>query len=136
VHADEDKKLRDAIEAKNEADSLIYSLEKLVKDNEGKIEESEKQAIESEIANLRKAMEGGDADAIRAAKSKLEQASHKFAERIYRDTAQQQQQQPDGGPQQGAGAQSSARQDDGSADRKSDDNVVDADYEVVDDDKK
>ncbi|HSV96494.1 MAG TPA: molecular chaperone DnaK [Spirochaetota bacterium] len=133
VHADEDKRLRDTIEAKNEADSLIYSLEKLVKDNEGKIEDSEKQAIESEIANLRKAMEGSDAGAIRAAKSKLEQASHKFAERIYRDTAQQ---QTEGGPKQGAGADSSARQEAGNAEGKTEDNVVDADYEVVDDDKK
>ena len=132
VHADEDKKLRDAIEAKNEADSLIYSLEKLIKDNEGKIEDSEKQAIESEITNLRKAMEGGDAGAIRAAKSKLEQASHKFAERIYRDTAQQ---QAAGGAE--PGAQSSAQQEEaGSGAARGDDNVVDADYEVVDDDKK
>jgi molecular chaperone DnaK len=134
VHADEDKKLRESIEARNEADSLIYSLEKLIKDNEGKIEDSEKQAIESEIAGLRKAMEGGDADAIRAAKSKLEQASHKFAERIYRESAQQQ--QADGGSQQDAGAKSSGRQNAGGGESKADDNVVDADYEVVDDDKK
>ncbi len=134
VHADEDKKLRESIEARNEADSLIYSLEKLIKDNEGKIEDPEKQAIESEIAGLRKAMEGGDADAIRAAKSKLEQASHKFAERIYRESAQQQ--QADGGSQQDAGAKSSGRQNAGGGESKADDNVVDADYEVVDDDKK
>ncbi len=132
LHADEDKKFRDTVEAKNEADSLIYSLEKLIKENEGKIEASEKQEIETEIANLRKAMEGSDSGAIRAAKSRLEQASHKFAERIYRDSAQQ---QTAGGAQQGA--QSSAEHAEaGSGASKSEDNVVDADFEVVDDDKK
>jgi len=127
THADEDKKLRAVIEARNESDTLIYSIEKMIKDNESKIEAGERQAIENAIAELRKAMESEDAEVIRQAKSSLEQASHKFAERIYQESAQQQGGPAPGGPeQQGQGAQ-----DQGAGQQE---NVYDADYEVVDDD--
>lgn len=127
THADEDKKLREVIEARNESDTLIYSIEKMIKDNESKIEAGERQAIENAIAELRKAMESEDAEVIRQAKSSLEQASHKFAERIYQESAQQQGGPAPGGPeQQGQGAQ-----DQGAGQQE---NVYDADYEVVDDD--
>jgi molecular chaperone DnaK len=124
AHAEEDKKLRQIVEARNEADSLIYSIEKMMKDNAGKLDDAEKKRIESEIENLRKAMQSDDINAIRAAKSKLEQASHSFAERIYKDASSAQQQS------QGGGAQSQERNTSGG------ENVYDADYEVVDDDKK
>ncbi len=130
LHATEDKQLREKIEAKNEADTLIYSLEKLLRENEAKVDASEKQTIESEIANLRTAMESDDINAIRAAKSRLEQASHKFAERIYQESA----------AQYANADKASASQTSDSAQQQSsasgDDKVVDADYEVVDDDKK
>jgi molecular chaperone DnaK len=129
VHAEEDKKVREKVEAKNEADSLIYSIEKMMRENEGKVDQAEKQGIESAIANLRKAMETEDVAAIKSAKSQLEQASHKFAERIYRESASQ---QAGAGPQQGA--QESAKQQEAPA--GDGEKVVDADYEVVDDDKK
>ncbi|HDP80801.1 MAG TPA: molecular chaperone DnaK, partial [Spirochaetes bacterium] len=129
-HAAEDKQLREKVEVRNEADTLIYSLEKLVRDNEGKIEPAEKQNIENEINNLRSVMESGDVEAIRAAKTKLEQASHQFAERIYKDAASQQ-----AGPAPGAES-APGGQEEAAAGEKKDDNVVDADYEVVDDDKK
>ncbi|TFH42803.1 MAG: molecular chaperone DnaK, partial [Chrysiogenales bacterium] len=132
-HSAEDKRAREIIESRNEADTLIYSLEKLLRDSADKVEPSEKEAIESEIANLKKAMESDSVEGIREAKSKLEQASHKFAERIYQQQAQQQAQQP--GPQpeareEGAG---SGGEDGGSGGGEK---VYDADYEVVDDDKK
>ncbi len=123
-HAEEDRKLRQLVEARNESDALIYSIEKMMKDNAGKIEDAEKKRIESEIENLRKAMQSDDVNAIRTAKSKLEQASHSFAERIYKDASAAQQQSQSGGAQtqenRAAGGE----------------NVYDADYEVVDDDKK
>ena len=89
-HSAEDKKARELIEAQNEADSFIYSLEKLLKENGDKVEPAEKEAIEAEMANLRKAMETDDVTAIKEAKGRLEQASHKFAERMYQQHAQQQ----------------------------------------------
>jgi len=133
IHAEEDKKLRESVEAKNEADSLIYSIEKLLRENEGKVEASEKQAIEGEIANLRKAVESGDLNAIKSAKSRLEQASHKFAERIYRESASQ---QAGAGTGQGPQGQASPGREEKASSSAGGDNVVDADYEVVDDDKK
>jgi len=127
-HSAEDKKTRELIEARNEADSFIYSLEKMLKENADKVEPAEKQAIETEIAALRSAMESDSVSAIKEAKGRLEQASHKFAERMYQQHAQQHagQQQPgadrgtEEGPKGGPGGEK----------------VYDADYEVVDDDKK
>jgi molecular chaperone DnaK len=131
-HADEDKKVRAKIELKNEADSMIYSIEKLIRENEAKIEAAERQQIESEIANLRKALETDDDDAIRSGKSRLEQATHKFAERIYKEGAAQQQQQGGAGPEASQQRESGAKGGSNAKDEK----VVDADFEVVDDDKK
>jgi molecular chaperone DnaK len=133
-HADEDRKAKDLVQAKNEADTIIYSLEKMIKDNEGKINASEKQNIESEMSNLRTALESNDIDTIRTAKGKLEQVSHKFAERIYKESAQSANTDANtgGGATNAnkAGAESS-EPDNKNAGQK----VYDADYEVVDDDK-
>ncbi|HPB83359.1 MAG TPA: molecular chaperone DnaK, partial [Spirochaetota bacterium] len=129
THADEDKKLREAIEARNESDTLIYSIEKMMKDNDSKIEAGERQAIESAVAELKKAMESDDVNAIRQAKGNLEQASHKFAERIYQESAQQQGGPAQGGPEQQHGQGAQEQQGAGRQE-----NVYDADYEVVDDD--
>ncbi len=128
AHAAEDKKLREVIELRNECDTLIYSIEKMIRENEAKLEASERQNIETEIANLKKAMESEDAGVIREAKTKLEQASHKFAERIYQESAAQQggQEGPDSGGQAGGASSQGGQQE----------KVYDADYEVVDDDNK
>ena len=133
AHAEEDKKAREIIEIKNESDTLIYSLEKLMKENEDKLDAAEKQQIETEIANLRKALEGENLSEIQEAKGKVEQASHKFAERMYSETAQQYSQAQGEGE---AGDQSGPEgaQEQGSA--GGGENVYDADYEVVDDEKK
>jgi len=123
LHAEEDRKARQLVEARNEADALIYSLEKLIRENEGKIDANEKASIEAEIENVRKAMESTDINVIRDAKAKLERASHSFAERLYKQGAEQyaQSQQPETGKQEST---------------QSGEKVYDADYEVVDDDKK
>jgi molecular chaperone DnaK len=127
LHADEDKKVKEVIEAKNESDSLIYSIEKMMRDNEAKIEAGEKDTINAAIAKLKTAMEGSNVEAIRLAKTELEQASHQFAERIYQDaSAQQPGSTENPGPSAG---------DDASDSAAGKDKVYDADYEVVDEDK-
>jgi len=123
LHAEEDKKAKEVIEVKNESDSLIYSIEKMMKENESKIESGEKDAINSAIAKLRTAMEGNQVESIRQAKSELEQASHQFAQRIY--------QQSQGNEQT---AQEEPMGEHGSSNGK--EKVYDADFEVVDEDKK
>lgn len=128
-HSAEDKKARELIEARNEADSIIYALEKMLRENADKVEPSEKSAIESAIAELRKAMESDSIAAIRDAKTKVEQASHRFAERIYQQHAQK----SGAGAGRGEGA-SAGGEESGSG--KTGEKVYDADYEVVDDDKK
>jgi molecular chaperone DnaK len=127
-HSAEDKKARELIEERNTADSLIYSLEKLIRENADKMEAAEKEKIESEIANLKKALETDNVSSIREAKGRLEQVSHKFAERMYQQSAQQYSQS-----QAGAAKQSNP-EDKNTA--QGGEKVYDADYEVVDDDKK
>jgi molecular chaperone DnaK len=131
-NAEKDKQERELVEAKNESDTLVYSMEKMVKDNEDKLEASEKQSIESAIEELKKAMEGNDLNAIRTAKSNLEQASHAFAQRVYQDASQQQAGQP-GAEEAGGAGQGPA---DESAGGEGEEKVYDADYEVVDDEEK
>jgi molecular chaperone DnaK len=132
THADEDKKARELIEVKNESDNFIYSLEKMIIDNKDKIEDAEKGKIETEIANLKKALEGNEINAIKEAKTKLEQTSHGFAEKIYKETAAQQQA---GSTQQPGGSETAQAQDKGTEKKEGNEKVYDADYEVVDEDK-
>jgi molecular chaperone DnaK len=82
-HADEDKKKRELIEARNQADSLVYTTEKSLKEHGDKIDAAEKQKIEDAAAALKKVMEGSDAEAIKKASDELMQASHKLAEAVY-----------------------------------------------------
>ena len=116
AHAEEDKKHKDEIEVRNQVDSLAYSTEQTLKDLGDKVPADQKKAAEDAVAEAKKALDGTDVDAIRAAGDKLQEVGHKLAEVVYSAT------QEDAAA--GAGAQG------GSAD-----DVVDADYEVVDDDK-
>jgi len=127
LHSEEDKKQKELIESRNESDTLIYSIEKMIRENEAKLEAGEKDKINSSISRLRTAMEGSSIESIRQAKSELETASHQFAQRIYQEASQQQQQQ------QGANQHQEGAQGGGESSGK--DKVYDADYEVVDDDK-
>lgn len=130
THAEEDKKFKEKIEVRNSADSLAYSLEKMLSENGDKIDASERAQLEAEIANVKKALEKDDLEEIKAAKTKLETLSHSFAEKMYQQSAQQQ-----GGPNpdQAAGGNSYAGSEEKTADGQK---VYDADYEVVDEDKK
>lgn len=122
LHAGEDKKKRELIEAKNQADSLVYSTEKSLKDNADKIDDETKAAIESALEELKKVMEGDDVEAINKAVEALSQASHKLAEAMYAE----------------AQAEAGAAGEEGGATQEpaADDDVVDAEFEEVDDEKK
>ncbi len=117
MHAEEDKKKRELIDARNMADSLIYSTEKSIKEVGDKLDQSTKGDIEQAITNLKQAMEGDDTGEIKRLTEELTQASHKLAEAMYTRATQQE-------AQAGAGAGSSA----GSS---GDEDVVDADFEEV-----
>jgi molecular chaperone DnaK len=123
AHADEDKKKREAIEARNHADSMIYSTEKSLKEFGDKIDAVEKGNIENKITDLKKMMEGEDAEAIKKATDELAQVAHKLAEAMYAKTQ----------PGEGEAAQG-AEQAGPSANK--DEKVVDADFEEVKDEKK
>ena len=120
-HAEEDKKHKDEIEVRNQTDSLCYSTEQTLKDLGDKVPADQRKNVQDAVDGAKKALEGTDIDAIMAAGEKLQEDSHKLAEVVYSNT----QEQTAGG---NAGASNAGS---GSAD-----DVVDADYEVVDDDKK
>ncbi len=125
THADEDKKRREVIDRRNEADQLIYSTEKSLAEHGDKLTDADKKGVEDAIAALKEALEGTDDAAIAQATTALQQASHKLAEQMYKD-AQAQQAQGEPAPE-GAADQPPGGGDAG---------AVDADFKVVDDDKK
>lgn len=133
AYAAEDKRRREVVELRNQADQLIYSVEKLIRDNRDKIPADEVTRAEQEIASTRKAMESDNPETIRAAIDSLARASHRISEVLYRQAGAQQssQSQPGSGYEgysQGGGSASSGKGN------GPDEEVIDA--EVVDDDKK
>ena len=121
-HAEEDKKKKELIEARNQADAMSYSVEKNIKEFGDKVDASEKAKIEDAIARVKKAIEGDDINAIKSAQDELTNASHKLAEAMYsKSTAQQAGAGPQAGPNTGAQAGAG----------KKDEDVVDADFEEV-----
>ncbi len=128
AHAEEDRKRRELIEARNQADTLIYSTEKNLQELGDKIDQATKDNINEKIQALRKAMEGDDVNAIKRAQDELMQAAHKVAEMMY------QQAQAGAGAGGAAGAQASGGATTGStgdSKKGGDDDVVDADFEEV-----
>jgi molecular chaperone DnaK len=96
-HAEEDRKRREEIEAKNRLDSLIYASEKTYNENKTKLSGAETSAFESALADAKKALEAGGASAMNDAAERLQQASHKLAEAMYRGASE-----PSAGPSAGA----------------------------------
>jgi len=120
LHAEEDKKKRELVDARNMADSLIYSSEKSIKELGDKVDASTKSDVDRVVEKLKKAMEGDDAQEIKRLSDELTQTSHKIAEMMYSRASQQQAQGgAGGGGPHGGGAS------------KKDDDVVDADFEEV-----
>ena len=111
-HAEEDKKQKEEVEARNQTDSLCYSTEQTLNELGDKVSGDLKSKAESAIADAKKALEGSDIDAIKSAGDNLQSVAYELAQMVYADAQQ-------------------ASAADGSS---SDDDVVDADYEVVDDD--
>ncbi|MBR5227993.1 MAG: molecular chaperone DnaK [Clostridia bacterium] len=113
AHAAEDKKRKEEVEVRNNADSFVYNTEKTLKELEGKISEDEKARVEAEVANVKKTLEGTDTEAIKNATEKLTQVFYEISQKLYAET------------QAAAGAQANAGENT--------DNVVhDADYKVED----
>lgn len=112
VNAAEDKKRRESVDAKNHADSLVHSTEKALTEHGSKIEESERRSIEDAVSDLKEALKGDDAEAIKAKTNTLAQVSMKLGEAMYKQQAE-------------ADAAKDAAKDD----------VVDAEFTEVDDDK-
>jgi len=124
AHAEEDHKRREAIDAKNQLDGLVYQTENTLKEFQGDLDDASKSNLEAALDRAKKAVEKGEVDELRAATETLTQASHKLAEIMYKRTVNKDGQQP---PRGDGGAASS---ESGSAGPKGDD-VVDADFEEV-----
>jgi molecular chaperone DnaK len=126
AHTDEDKKRRRTAEAKNQADTLIYQTEKNLSEHGDKIAAEDKTKIEEAVASLKKAMEGTEPEAIESATQTLTTASHKLAEEMYKKAS----------ASTATGGGADATGGDGAGETKTDEKVVDADFEEVDKDKK
>ena len=126
--AEADKQEKEKVEIRNNADSLVFQTEKTLKDLGGKVSSEDKGKIETEIASVRSALAGNDNAAIKAAADKLSQVSYDVFGKVYQQAnAQANSANTGGAPGGGAG---------GADEQKPKDDVVDAEYEVVDDDKK
>ncbi|MEQ1562282.1 MAG: molecular chaperone DnaK [Nitrospiraceae bacterium] len=126
AHTDEDKKRRKTAEAKNQADTLIYQTEKNLSEHGDKIAAEDKTKVEEAVATLKKAMEGTDPEAIESATQALTTASHKLAEEMYKAAS----------ASAAAGSGASAEGGAGAGENKTDEKVVDAEFEEVDKEKK
>ena len=125
LHAEEDKKQREAAETRNQADTLIYSTEKSLQELGDKVDSATKDQINDKIKDLRKAMEGTDLEAIKKAQDELMQASHKLAEMMY------QQAQAAGAQAGGEGGADTSGKGEKGGKGGGDEDVVDADFEEV-----
>ena len=128
AHEAEDQKRKEAITAKNNAEALIYQAEKTVKDLGDKADPAKVKEINDAVAKLKETLKGDDTEKIKADADALTKPLHELTENLYKQAQQAQQAQQQAAGQQGAQQQSAGKQDK--------DNVVDADYKVVDDDDK
>lgn len=128
AHEAEDQKRKEAITAKNNAEALIYQAEKTVRDLGDKADPAKVKEINDAVAKLKETLKGDDTEKIKADADALTKPLHELTENLYKQAQQAQQAQQQAAGQQGAQQQSAGKQDK--------DNVVDADYKVVDDDDK
>ncbi|TGM55859.1 molecular chaperone DnaK [Leptospira biflexa] len=128
AHAEEDKKLREAADTKNELEAIVYQLEKTIGESADKLDESEKQRAQDEIKRGREAMESGDLERMKASRDSIQQVAMQIGQKIYSQAGPE---QGAPGAEAGAGAGQGASGSDANGEK-----VVDADYTVVDEDKK
>jgi molecular chaperone DnaK len=127
-HSSDDRKKKEEIESRNRADAMVYNIEKMLKEHRDKVSADDAKAVDEALAETKKAMSEGGIDHINQATSKLETASHKLAEAMYKSSSQPGGGQPQGGPgTDGNGA--------AGGEAKPKDNVVDAEFVDVDDKK-
>lgn len=128
AHAEEDKKLREAADTKNELEAIVYQLEKTIGESADKLDESEKQRAQDEIKRGREAMESGDVERMKASRDSIQQVAMQIGQKIYSQA----------GPEAGApGADQAGAAGQGANESSAGgEKVVDADYTVVDEDKK
>jgi molecular chaperone DnaK len=131
-HSADDRKQRDTIEARNRADAMVYNVEKTLKEHRAKVSEAEAKEIEGALEETKKAMAENDPDKINSAVDRLTTASHKLAEAMYKSSAQQPGGATSAGPAPGGDAGGAPGGDQGKKDK---DNVVDAEFVDVDDNK-
>jgi molecular chaperone DnaK len=129
-HASEDKAKREEIEARNQLDSMVYQVEKTLKEHGDKISGEERTQVETAMADAKKALEGADAAAMNSAREKLTAVSHKLAEVMYKSTQAPPADAAGAGPQPGAQANGAGQQE-----KKKDEGVIDAEYVDVEDRK-
>ena len=125
ANAETDKKKREEVDVKNQADSLVFQVEKNIKEHGDKISPEDKSKIEADLKDLKEALEKNEIETIKQKTQELTQSSMKMGEAMYKD---QQSSEAPGAEQ--------PKQEDNTSETKSDDDVIDADYEEVDDDKK
>jgi molecular chaperone DnaK len=130
AHSAEDKAKREEVEAKNQLDSMVYQMEKMLRESGDKISGAERGEVENAIADAKKALESGDKAGMDRAREVLTQASHKLAEQMYKAAGSQG--AAGGGPSAGAGPSASAG---GNGQAKKDEGVIDAEYVDVEDKK-
>ena len=129
AHSAEDKTQRESIDAKNQLDSMVYQIEKMLKESGDKISGSDRGDVENALADAKKALESNDKAQMEKARETLTQASHKLAEQMYKSA--QAQPAPGAGPTPEAGAEPGAN----GAGQKKDEGVIDAEYVDVEDKK-
>lgn len=129
AHAEEDKKAKESIEIRNNADNLAYQCEKQLKELGDKIPEDKKKEIEGKIEAVREALKGSDSDAIKVAYDDLQNKFQGISEELYKQAAAS-------GAGAGAGPGPEAAEPQSGSTKKADGDVVDAEFEVVDEDKK
>jgi molecular chaperone DnaK len=128
AHSAEDKAKREEVEARNQLDSMLYNVEKMLREQGDKISGSERGDVENAIADAKKALEAGEKAGMDKARETLTQASHKLAEQMYKAAQAPPEAPPDGGEAAGPGAGSNGQ-------AKKEEGVIDAEYVDVDDKK-
>jgi molecular chaperone DnaK len=136
-HADEDKQLREKVEIKNQADSAVFQAEKMLKEYKDKISDDSRSKVQGAIDRVKETLKGDDTDAMKSATETLNEAWHSVSSEMYAKAKQS----AGGGPgaQPGAGGPSPEEESSGQPKEKKsgkEGDVIDADFEMVDEDKK
>ncbi|MGH9519986.1 MAG: Hsp70 family protein, partial [Terriglobales bacterium] len=128
AHADEDKRRREEVEARNQLDSLVYNTDKMLKENREKVSTGDAEAVEAGLAEARQALDGSDVNAMNTARDRLTAATHKLAEAMYKSASSQ-----PGGGAAGAGTPPPPPEGNGQA---KEGEVIDAEYVDADAEKR